>query len=229
MSKYYLSWDCATKTLAYALIKIDMSTIEKIKVQRKKNAKSQTTEVNEPIANDKLVIKINEKTIKLLKSSIDIIDINCINLLPDITNDKITDIQRISALKNFLTNFKLPVEPDVVLIEHQPALFGDYKTNIASSMISHCLVYHYANYDVHLVSPKKKNNVSFLDELSYTNILDQEKEKRTSSSAARYCARKIHSTKNLLYFVEATNQKLPDINKKDDIADAFMQILGYIF
>lgn len=240
MSKYYLSWDCATKSLAYSLVKIQFDMNAALIDCAKKYAITPNGHKFEQIIDYILTTPTNENTLSLylevaqiMRGFITIVDTNVFDLVPDKKSDDISEVERITALKKTLNELNFNVPIDYVLIEHQPIkLCNTIKTatNIKSSTISHCLVYHYAEHNPILVDPRLKNSISFAPHLSFDTILNNQKEIRTSSSAAVYCARKKHSKQSLKYFAEKTNTNIKHVSPTyyDDIGDALLQVLGYI-
>lgn len=243
MIKYYLSWDCATKSLAYAYVGINTNINDELYEHYKiimgesykcKMSSLLTTEY------DKVTAKINGmiqtmdrlEEIKawyaqlrhILTNFINIIDLNVIDLAPGINNKDIPDHKRILLLKQYLNSLDDKFGTiDKVLIEHQPTKIGaGRKTNVPSSIVSHCICYHYSKYNPQFVNPTLKNKVYFADNLKLTSV----------GKTVNYATRKLHSKLNLLYYLKKTDrtQLLSGIPTKnyDDAADAFMQILGHI-
>ncbi len=107
---------------------------------------------------------------------------------------------------------------DVVLIEYQMS------ANDKSRCVSNQILYHYAEYKTVLVGPSLKNKVHFAPELRHNRFIEK--------YASKYTANKNHTKANFLHWIEENNRKdlIANIKKKniDDLADAFMQIVGFV-
>ena len=106
-----------------------------------------------------------------------------------------------------------------VLIEYQMSI------NDKSRCVSQQILYHYSNLEsvsINLVGPSLKNKV-YIDNLQHCYFM----EKYTT----KYSANKNHTKANFLKWLELNGVEMSkDIKKKnyDDIADAFMQIFGWL-
>ena len=133
--KKFLSWDCATKSLTWALLEIDTEANQKIKkFQGEKRSRDQVVFV-------KNFIKIHSSGV--------------INLIGD---EKVANVElsvRIKRLSEFLIGFEMPSLDTIVLIEKQPETI-----NSRVAPIAHCLSYHFASYQQSFVSPKLKNKIA---------------------------------------------------------------------
>jgi len=247
MIKYYLSWDCATKSLAYAYVSIDTSISAQIFEHYKiimgdsyiclmsdlltTEYDIVTAKINNIIqaADAESLKKIKDWYIKLqyiFANFIKIIELSVVDLAVGVSNKNISDNQRITLLGQYLKTLdnKFGII-DYVLIEQQPVKIGGaHKTNIYSAMVSHCICYHYLRYNPQFVCPLFKNKICFAEHLELSNVGRQ--------NDNMYARRKLHSKLNLLYYLaQFSNMHLiTGVPKKNysDTADAFMQILGYI-
>lgn len=139
----------------------------------------------------------------------------------DLTEGKIyTTIERARLLKTCLSSIE--IIPYLVLVEYQMS------ANDKSRCISQQIVYHYVDIcEVVLVGPSLKNKICLSADNSLAHGTFMEK------YSSKYMANKNHTKANFLYWLASNNcsRLIADnkIKKKniDDIADAFMQILGY--
>jgi hypothetical protein len=201
-----LSFDCATRSLAVCFMSI-------------------TTDLNS-------VMSINHKKtdggyIDVTDSSIDIHILKVFDLTDGI---KINAVKRMSLLKECLRGVDLMVKesgvaPDHVLVEYQ------MPSNDKSRCVSTGIVYHYSGIPdtvVTLVGPTLKNKIRFSKDYSLSHGSFMER------YASKYVANKNHCKSNFLYWLELHGlTNLIDenkITKKNvaDIADAFMQIWGWL-
>lgn len=145
----------------------------------------------------------------------------------DLTGGRCVDtVERTRLLKDCLTavdekNKYFGFHVDKVLVEYQmPA-------NDKSRCVSQQIVYHYSgNVDVSLVGPSLKNKVCFSqdDSLSHGAFMER--------YASKYTANKNHTKANFLHWLDMYDQVdvIEGIKKQnvDDIADAFMQVWGWL-
>jgi hypothetical protein len=144
--------------------------------------------------------------------------------------EKMDTVRRTSLLKECLNNVDdlivaSDIKPDRVLVEYQMSV------NDKSRCVSNGILYHYSGVPgatVSLVGPTLKNKISFSTDESLDHGTFMAK------YASKYTSNKNHSKENFLYWLNTRGlidliQK-NNIAKKniDDIADAFMQIWGWL-
>lgn len=175
---------------------------------------------------------------------------NVFDLVSGQKNKEINLVQRTKALKTLLYALDNAMGvPDVVLIEYQ------MKHNDISRCISHQIMFHYMSYgteiqlkrrkmkktqvitygfgchplnnivgasvvpDIQMVGTTLKNSFSFHKDGDYRNFI---------SKYANYTANKKHTDWNFKYWQKITGGVIPKgKNKTNDIADAFMMIIGW--
>lgn len=160
---------------------------------------------------------------------IQVISMSVVDLLPGKKMADTDDMERIRALKKFLCEGPVAtIEPGTtVLIERQPVGKFAPAANTLSTSVANCLAFYYADHDVKFVSPTKKNKVHFNHENAPASYETYE-----AKYKKKYDANKQHSKDNFL-FVSRTFGLEPHwrhVDKAclDDLADSFMQILGYL-
>jgi hypothetical protein len=138
-------------------------------------------------------------------------------------NRQLTTVERTILLKQCLKNIDKNIaefgKPDTVLVEYQMS------ANDKSRCVSQQIIYNYCLCcPTYLVGPSLKNKIYFADDLKHSVFM--------AKYATKYTANKNHTKANLLYWLKKNNQEhfIKNIKKKniDDIADAFMQILGWL-
>ena len=220
MEKWYLSFDCATKTFAYILVKINFKylfidtnkirlILKQLELNLKQNGYSSEVEA--------IINKINNNT----KNAITMIAYGCVDLIPNIANKDISTVDRIKLAASYVKKEIYPLITNIcsdqlhILIEFQMSY------NTQSKAIATALITLFSDYDVHLVSPTLKNKIYFTKELQYCYFMEKYKNS--------YVANKNHALYNLLEFEKMYEQPINLSNKlKGHVADAFMQVLGYI-
>jgi hypothetical protein len=203
MKQTYLSWDCANKSLAWALVVIDFGVIG--------------------LCRDvlKSTVSVEEKSSLLLchtSNFITVLDLGCVDLIGGLAVKNTDNVTRARNLKKFLEDktLKMALPKDtIVIIEHQPPrLSGKFGSKIPkSTIIEHQLTYFFSDYKIVLVSPKMKT---------------QNEIRGPTSKSMTYVERKRHSVEDFRYIIELFDLKVNMPKKCDDIADAFNQIFSVI-
>lgn len=215
---YYLSFDCANKSLAVGLYYIDSNFLQSTKsiISECNSAEEWKSESNIRILNQRI------------DSLMDILYVDVLDILPNKKVKDVNIIERSSMLKkaieqvNTIITEKIPSDVSItVCIEYQ------MNVNDKSRTVYSQLVYEYSNrenYTIMIMKPLLKNTIFFSEELQYCHIV----EKHNSV----YRANKIHSSLNFMHFIHifGHDEKIKHIKKKniDDIADTFMQVMAYI-
>lgn len=209
---YYLSIDCANKSLAVGLYNINYINDWKIKLLNILNSD-----------NDIFNVLIECNT--FLNSIVNIISLEVIDLIPKKKVKDTTIIERSIKLKKHISEIKKKLKGIDkiihVLIEYQ------MNVNDKSRGVFNQLIYAFSNiqkYKIHIVIPTLKNQIYFKDELKHCRILQK--------YSKNYTANKVHCKENFLFFLKCFDklELIKNIQKKniDDIADTFMQFIGYI-
>lgn len=234
--KKILSWDCANKSLAWSYIIIDTSIFKDFHdIKREfENIEEEFKIINQNFEFEKyseLIYKI-----KLIYNKIDnfikVLFYGVVDLLDGKPLKDFNEVERTKILYKWLESSEVAKNkllPDTdILIEHQPSRIGA-KTNNKSTMIGHQLLFYYADYNLFLVNPKLKNNIT-IGGYEYSEILIQEIKRKKTKSDASYSARKKHSVLCFCYLMDVMNIPIVSIKKKniDDLADATMQVFPWI-
>jgi hypothetical protein len=217
--KTFLSWDCASKTLAHAYITVNTNVFADIHALVGALRDAHTTRSIDS------QIDIITKMLNILNSAITIHSAGVTDILEGRKVKDVTDIEKTRALRKFLTSRDIGTVPAgvTVLIEHQPSKIG-MAANNQSTQISAQLAYHYIDRDPVLVDPRLKNKITITAGYEFENYL--------AKSSSKYLARKNHTKHSLLYYVQAFD--CPKVishvprSQLDDLADAFFQIFAYL-
>lgn len=232
---YYLSFDCANKSLGVILFEVDDYFFKKIKELGKEfNLKfenlNETTDTIINIAKDNLEMEAYFKFLKemdsILSNRIRIKHLDVVNILGDENTKDVNILIRASKLKTvlnqidkeWLTNISSKIK---VIIEYQ------LNYNDKSRTVYNQLIYHFSgrdNMDVNVIAPAYKNKLFFSNELRYGEFV--------SKYNTNYKCNKEHSKANFLYFIDTfyDRELIKHIKNKnlDDIADSFMQAIAFI-
>jgi hypothetical protein len=220
MEKYFLSFDCATKTFAFILIKINFKYLFVDTKQIRKILNQIISDLKKNNYNDKMLDIINTLD-NNTKNAIQIITGNCVDLVPNIANKDINTVDRIKIMVKYVKDEIFPLIKDIknedlcVLVEFQMS------HNTQSKIISIALLTLFAEYELCLVKPCLKNKIYLTNEGQYYNFI-----KKYNNN---YTANKQHALYNFKEFERIFDQNINISDKlKGHIADSFMQILGYI-
>lgn len=215
---FCLSFDCANKSLAVGLYKIDNDLVKSIRdiINRYKLCQSDTEKVG-GMKSD-------------IDSLINIIYIDVLYLIPDKKVKDSSILDRTRGLKEKLVSINKIIEDEVHLSNDEKIkVFIEYQMNVndKSRTIYNQLIYEYIDetkYEIIIMKPHLKNTIYLSEELKYCDIL--------KNYNSVYRCNKQHSKLNFLHFIEVfgLQDKIKHIKKKnlDDIADTFMQMLSYI-
>lgn len=213
MKLYFLSYDCANKSLAVILFSYDMHYKKEVTAMMQSNNCTMLTKI----------MNIN----KILNNVIEIFYADVIDICPGIKIKNLNIIQKSNLFKNAIVDINKHLELLIeqrnlnrvhVYIERQPTF------NVKSSIVYHQLIYEYSNnkiYKIKVMYPMLKNKVTLRPDLAHSSFI--------SYSNNAYRANKNHTKANFLYFIETfgLQNQIKHIKKKniDDIADAFLQVL----
>lgn len=213
--KYYLSFDCGTKTFAYTFVKINHNylTLDNIK-EFKKIVSFITTQSDITLYSD-ILFKIDY----IINNTINIIFSNCLDLLPEKNNNEISTIERVKLVSNHIKMHIIPLIQDIpqdlinVLVEFQMS------HNTQSKIISIIILTMFHEYNIELVHPTHKNKISLSENGKLSHFIEKYK--------TSYNANKQHAIYNFNLF-ESTFEQYINVSDtlKGHIADAFMQIIG---
>jgi len=206
----FLSFDIASRSLAFTMMKYNVHFLENIH-----SLTSQEDSVN----NFLNILDYMNNNIQL--RIIDVVDLN-----QGKKNNEISLIDKTKKLKEVLTTLTFILnefsfnsgEEVKILLEYQ--MSANYQANAIFNQI----FYHFSDFSPVIVSPCYKNKIYFSKDLEYNNFSVKYKKS--------YSANKAHTKANFLYFIKSFSSidNINHIKKKnmDDAADSFMQIFAYI-
>ncbi len=212
----YLSFDVASRSLAFSLMYYDHNVLEHLKKFTLDNQNQNKHNYLEGVD-------------QILKYSIQYYHGNVVDLNNGKSMKDMILLERTMTLKNTLLELKnaliqKQIELDIdmdktkVLIEYQ--MSANYQANSVFNQI----YYEFAEFQPVVVNPCYKNKIYFSSELTYSKFAERYNR--------NYSANKAHSKENFLHFLKTFNLEdvIKNIKKKniDDIADSFMQIFAYI-
>ena len=199
MEKWYLSFDCATKTLAFILVKIRFgqifnNTTELLKIVKCFKQKLLNNEYSKEL--EQTINRLDKKT----KYAIEIITGNCIDLIPGIKSKDIDTVERIKLVADYTKKEIYPLIQDIskeslsVLVEFQMS------HNTQSKVVSIALLSLFSEYELCLVNPCLKNKLCFTEQGNYCYFMEKYKNS--------YDANKKHALYNFKEFERIFDQNI---------------------
>ena len=208
----YLSFDVATKSLAFSVVKLPTDIPKEF---------NQIRNQIEEITEESQIQAIHDR----VKSFITIMDGSVDNLVPDKKDKDISEVERLRALIGYYKTKLLPMmtiheltpENTVILIEYQMSPNFKART-ICSGLIT--LLYE---YEIHIVKPILKNRINLTPDGHWINFVKKYK--------TLYTANKKHAIYNFEWMIQrftiAENLKFTK-TQISHVADAFMQTIGFV-
>lgn len=221
MSKKYISWDPAYKTLAWSYVTIDTETYKR--VQRQLDSEPQES----------------------LTAAAQFIEFHSCGVADVLNGARIKDVDEISrtrALYNWLEASpvrRAALPPDVcVVIEHQPSKIGAAANN-KSTIVSHQLALYYIDFAPVFVAPNLKDKISFTPEYKYDKYTHSITQARLAGlitpskyKVARRGVTKVHAKDNFHFLLRTLSLThvtgVTRVSQHGHIADTIMQLLAYI-
>lgn len=235
---YYLSFDCANKSLGVSFFKFkDDYNLSLLKLYNKFSLIKEQSESNilSKIKILKLELKKKDfssyfnflKELNIILDSIFTIHyFNVINLLEDKKTKDVGVIDRTKSLKSKLNEIDKMVFNE--LKENKLTVCIEYQMNCndKSRTVYNQLIYNYScidNVEVKVIAPAYKNKIYIHKDLKHNVFIQKYRN--------NYIANKKHTYENFKFFVNVFNHNISHIKKKniDDIADSFIQTLYIIY
>jgi hypothetical protein len=247
--KRYIGFDCGYKKLGVAIVDIDFNLLELfreifITLTEHKNGQGgfydkdnitvynmETGEMNTEWKKlvDYLFRLENRLLLCFRPQYLDVIDVLGGRMMKEVS-----EMDKIRALKAVIYSDRLNPEKmqDVhVIIEQQPRILHipgakQNPSNIDNVVISHEIASYYDDYcDVDFISPVYKNKFRLVEDTFALAHAKKDPTKKTS-----YTVNKMISTHNFKYLAGVMGWDYSHVpnDSVDDVADAFMQILGFL-
>lgn len=221
-----LSWDCANRSIAWALLDFDTRMGQKLAEQAV--LVQANSAVGDILERARGLLQILRRIVKIQRNWVVLVEVGAEDIIG--CNIAETDeISRTLALHRFLQSKVL--QAPRVLIEHQPMKLG-LAANNKSTAVAYQLAYHYAESRPQFVDPKLKNTLVMGPGLVFADFLAAEMAKvkpgaKTGVANARYRARKRHSRETFRYLVRTYGWQLKIPAKwHADVGDAVLQAIA---
>jgi hypothetical protein len=222
--QWFLSFDPATKTFAWALIRYQQPGQELLDMINSATNSLKSLGSNQILQK---LISIN----RVLDSYFVVVDGATVDLCPGVPDKKINAIKRITAAKKYLAAV---VDKSLELINVDKIDYNNFKVlveyqmnaNAYSKTIADIIISHYVEkHDVIPVGPLFKNKIIIKSRPDLSHCMFYEKYSST------YTANKKHSETIYFEFIKPllSHKWIPTPkNKKDDFADCVTQVIGCI-
>lgn len=234
---WYLSFDCATKTFAFSLSRVDPAafhagrerlkrqTLASREVVRRATEAAERGDMRQAAAlaaeARAAVDALSCETARLLTLA----DGATVDLFPGRRDSDISTVERLRAVSRYVRDRVLPAarlhvpegERMRVIIEYQMG------HNARARAVSAALVTLFAEHDVALVGPTLKNKVAVCESGRYANFAER--------YSTLYGANKAHAKYNFERVEETFGSRIPAMSPpslRGHVADSFMQVLGFI-
>lgn len=210
---YYLGFDCATKTLAFGLVWVDLEGFRRRAAALR--AELAAAKGAGGAAGALRLKKIGAEIdgfVRILRGDV-------VDLFPGRADASIHSVERIQALAKYVNEVVKPKTPSAapltVMIEFQMG------ANARSRMIAAALVALFPDFNVCFVGPSLKNKVYFTEDGRYCHFVEKNK--------TTYAANKAHAKYNFKYLEKTLGTSIPKTKiSRGHLADAIMQIFGHL-
>lgn len=202
---YYLGFDCATKTLAYGLIRLDFDGL--------------AAAIEAPPSAGK-----NAAIAKAVSSSIALLAGDVVDLFPGRADKTIDVVSRVKALARYVNETVRPaVARETARVPGRFTVVVEFQMgpNAPARAIAAALIALFHDADVKVVPPSLKNKIWFCEEGKYCYFAEK--------YATNYTANKAHTKFNLEVLEKRFGTKIPKTSLcRGHLADAIIQCFGYI-
>jgi hypothetical protein len=235
-ARWYLGFDCATKTFAFSLSRVDLGAYraarahihKRVSAAREVLRRAEAIMSADPARAAELLDAVApgiEAADAETRSFIHLADGETVDLFPDRPDDSIATVERVRAVVRYVADRVRPSvrravpagDPLQVVIEFQMG------PNAPSRVVAAALVTLFAEEDVIIVGPSLKNKIATCEAGRYYRFA----EKYRSS----YYANKEHAKFNFAKIEEVFGTNIPltrPPSLRGHIADSFMQVLGHL-
>lgn len=217
---WFLSFDCATKTFAFSLSRVDLDAFRSQREALSRRVACYRELMTRPLSDEALAelgaaVRADEAA---SAEWIVLVDGETTNLCPGIPDAEISAVKRITALVAYVDRRIRPLlvgcEGLQVLIEYQMG------QNTPALAVSNALIALFAAYPVTIVDPRDKNRIATCEAGRYHHF--------TAKYETTYSANKAHAKFNFDHIERTFGTKIPPSHARGHIADSFMQVLGHL-
>ena len=237
MSKWYLSFDCATKSLAFCLLAINFQKISKkesilLSAQTAADNYIKALQENNKEETEKWALTFAKLRIEA-RESVRFVAGQVKDLFPGRPDKSIKTIERVRAVKKFVKNCVIPVInaasqegcPSTSAPELNVVIEFQFGANAKSRLVKYVLITIFSECNVFIVGPSLKNKVWFPEDIKSKQCFFLEK------YAKPYGANKAHALYCFEHLEKLFKWDVPTLDSpqfKKDLADSCMQVIGFL-
>lgn len=211
--RHFLGFDCATKTLAYGIISIDLERYAKRRVVLWLLVLKAVRGLLSPAE----LVRLNAETRGFIRIPHGAVT----DLFPGRRDASISTVERIRGLAEYVEGTIMPKVAGYPGIE--PVVEFQMGPNAPARTIAASLITLFHKYKVFIVGPSLKNKVALCEEGRYCYFIEKYKK--------AYDANKAHAKFNFAELERLFPSAIPPTKPaalRGHIADSVMQILGYL-
>jgi hypothetical protein len=234
--RWHLSFDCATKTFAFSLSRIDIDAFAARKDCIRQRARAVLEVARragalagaDPAAAARLVAEVAPVSAALDAESRDfvrIVDGETVDLFPGRADGEVPTVERLRGVAHYVATRIRPAVAAAVPAGERLRVVVEFQMgpNARARAVAAALITLFAENDVIIVGPTLKNKIATCEEGRYCYFAE-----RYRSS---YSANKAHAKYNFAQMEEAFGTTIPQTHPaslRGHIADSFMQVIGYL-
>ena len=234
--RWHLGFDCATKTFAFSLSRIDLEafTAGRGRIRTQARAilevvrRAEALSHEDPVAAACLVDEVAPATAELdaeTRDFVRIVDGETVDLFPGRADGDISTVERLRAVACYVANRIRPVVAASVPPGERLRVVVEFQMgpNARARAVAAALIALFAEEDVIIVGPTLKNKVATCEEGRYCYFAERYK--------TAYSANKAHASYNFARLEEVFGTGIPPTVPaalRGHIADSFMQVIGYL-
>lgn len=235
-SRWYLGFDCATKTFAFSLSRVDLGAFRAAKARLRKQMgaaqeilrRAGTLARTDPASAAEIVQCVSASVAAAdaeTRGFIRLADGETIDLFPGIPDEEIPTVERLRAVARYVAGRVRPAVQRHVPAEERLRVVVEFQMgpNSKTRAVAAALIALFAEDDVFIVGPSLKNKIFTCERGRYCYFAERY---RTS-----YTANKAHAKYNFARIEEVFGTQIPVTRPpslRGHIADSFMQVLGHL-
>lgn len=235
-SKWFLGFDCATKSLAFSLSRVDPDAFRGASARLRSRTQAALEVLQRaarlaaaaPDAARALVDEVRptlEAADAESRSFVRLADGETVDLFPGRPDRDIATVERLRAVARYVAERVRPALGRRVPAGERVRVVVEFQLgfNAPSRAVAAALVTLFAEEDTIIVGPSLKNKVATCEEGRYANFVER--------FATTYGANKAHAKFNFARIETAFGTAIPATRPpalRGHIADSFMQVLGHL-
>jgi hypothetical protein len=234
--RWHLGFDCATKTFAFSLSRVDLDAFaagrERIRARARAilevARRAEALAAADPAAAARLVAEVAPAAAALdaeTRDFVRIVDGETVDLFPGRADDDIPTVERLRAVARYVAARVRPAVAAAVPPGERLRVVVEFQMgpNAKARAVAAALIALFAEEDVIIVGPTLKNKVATCEAGRYCYFAERYK--------TSYGANKAHAKYNFARLEEAFGTGIPPTAPaalRGHIADSFMQVIGYL-